>query len=424
MIVYLILTVLLCVGTSMICSLLEATLLSLSPVRLESLHREGKTYAGIWIELKKNINKPIAAILIFNTIANTGGASLAGYLFDKVFGIQYLGFFLAGLTLSILFLSEIFPKFLGAVYADRLAPLLATPLYLLTKVSTPMIIVTDLVGHLFKRKGQEQQLTATDIEVMAQLARAGRVIGAEQERIIVNAAKLSDITVADVMVPASGILFLNLSQPIRHNFRIARRALHTRYPVSSTDSVNDIHAYVNFKDLAAIEAEYEEHEIDEVDLRSLARPILTLPPTDNLNRAFRELTARRYHIAIVRDEERQVIGLLSLEDLIEELLGEIEDEYDVTSDLLMPLGVNYWRVGGAMPLERLGAIIEEEWVHNLPQQNLGQWLQQRLASGHHPGHSLIENGVEFTVHQARKGRIFQVTIEKLSPGDPRLSATS
>jgi len=395
----------------MICSLFEATLLSLSPVRMETLRREGKSYASIWLTLKKDINKPIAAILVFNTIANTGGATLAGYLFDQSFGPQFLGFFLAGLTLSILFVSEIMPKFLGAVYAERLAPFLGRPLQLLTQVSGPAIKLTDVISRFFKRRGDEQELSATDIEVMAQLARAGKVIGAEQERIIINAAKLSYSTVADVMLPANSILFLNLEKPVGENFRIARRALHTRYPVSSSASVHDIHAYVNFKDLAAIEAEDEE---ELVDLRALARPILTLEPNTNLNRAFRELTARRYHIAIVRDPDRHVLGLLSLEDLIEELVGEIEDEFDITSDLLMPLGPGRWRVGGAMPMERLTGIIGGDLGSLLPGQTVARWMEERIAERRHPGLAVVQDGIEFTVHQARKGRIFQVTVDRLT----------
>jgi CBS domain containing-hemolysin-like protein len=414
MIAYLFLTCLLCVGASMICSLFEATLLSLNSVRLETLRREGKTYAGIWIRLKQDINKPIAAILIFNTVANTGGATLAGYLFNRSFGPEYLGVFLVGLTLSILFISEIGPKFMGAVYAELLAPFLGGPLLILTRLSAPAIKVTDLVGHLFDRKGQKDHFSATDIEVMAQMARAGRAIGPEQEKIIINAAKLAHTTVEDVMMPAHSILFLNLERPVRQNFRIARRAMHTRYPVSSSASVNDIHAYVNFKDLAAIEVEDEE---DDIDLRALARPILTLEPHMNLNHAFRELTARRYHIAIVRDRYRNVLGLLSLEDLLEELVGEIEDEFDVTSDLLMPLGQDRWRVGGAMPMQRLSGIISDVWGKDLPDQTVAQWMKERLAETRHPGLATVEDGVEFKVHQARKGRIFQVTVERLSDED-------
>ncbi len=414
MILYLILTCSFCVGASMVCSLLEATLLSLNNVRLETLRREGKRYAAVWIRLKNDINKPIAAILISNTVANTGGATLAGFLFDKAFGPQYLAFFMVGLTLAILFISEIGPKFVGAVYAEFLAPFLGRPLLILTKISAPAIKVTDLVGNLFERKGQKHEYSAMDIEVMAQLARAGKKIGPEQEKIIVNAAKLTDMTVEDVMMPAHSILFLNLENPVEQNFRIARRAMHTRYPISSNGSVNDIHGYVNFKDLAAIELE---HDVADVDLRSLTRPLLTLHTGMNLNQAFRELTLRRYHIAIVRDRYKNVVGLLTLEDLLEELVGEIEDEFDVTSDMLMPLGQDRWRVGGAMPMRRLSGIISDVWGHDLPEQSVAQWMKERLSETKHPGMSVVEDGIEFTVRQARKGRIFQVTVEKLGEDD-------
>ncbi|MEM6884300.1 MAG: CNNM domain-containing protein [Verrucomicrobiota bacterium] len=414
MIAYLLLTCLFCVGASMVCSLFEATLLSLDTVRLETLKREGKKYASVWIQLKADINKPIAAILIFNTVANTGGATLAGFLFDRAFGPQYLWLFMLGLTLAILFVSEIGPKFLGAVYAEFLAPFLGRPLYVLTKVSAPAIKVTDLVGNVFGRKGQRQEYSAMDIEVMAQLARAGQHIGSEQEKIIVNAAKLTHMTVEDAMMPANSILFLNLENPVDQNFRTARRAMHTRYPISSSASVNDIHGYVNFKDLAAIELEDEQHD---VDLRSLMRPLLALDPKMNLNQAFRELTVRRYHIAIVRDRYKNVVGLLSLEDLLEELVGEIEDEFDVTSDMLMPLGHHRWRVGGAMPMTKLSSIISDVWGRDLPEQTVAQWMRERQAESQQPGMSVVEDGVEFTVRQARKGRIFQVTVEITDSGN-------
>lgn len=412
MIVYLLLTCLFCVGASMICSLFEATLLSLDTVRLETLKREGKKYAAVWIRLKADINKPIAAILIFNTVANTGGATLAGFLFDKSFGPDYLWLFMLGLTLSILFVSEIGPKFLGAVYAEFLAPFLGRPLLVLTKFAAPAIKVTDLVGNALGRKGQQQEYSATDIQVMAQMARAGKHIGPEQEKIIVNAAKLTHMTIEDVMMPAHSILFLNLENPVEQNFRTARRAMHTRYPISSSASVNDIHGYVNFKDLAAVELESEHLDID---LRALMRPLLTLEPKMNLNQAFRELTLRRYHIAIVRDRYKNVVGLLSLEDLLEELVGEIEDEFDISSEMLMPLGQNRWRVGGAMPMHKLSSIISDAWGRDLPEQTVAQWLKERLAQDRQPGMSVVEDGVEFTVRQARKGRIYQVTVEIIQP---------
>lgn len=391
----------------MICSLFEATLLSLDTVRLETLKREGKKYAAVWIRLKNDINKPIAAILIFNTVANTGGATLAGFLFDQVFGPDWLWLFMLGLTLAILFISEIGPKFLGAVFAEFLAPFLGRPLLVLTKIAAPTILVTDLVGNALGRKGQQQEYSAMDIQVMAQLARAGKHIGPEQEKIIVNAAKLTHMTVEDVMMPAHSILFLNLEHPVDENFRTARRAMHTRYPISSSDSVNDIHGYVNFKDLAAVELESEHLDID----------LRALDPKMNLNQAFRELTLRRYHIAIVRDRHKNVVGLLSLEDLLEELVGEIEDEFDISSDMLMPLGKNRWRVGGAMPMQKLSSIISDVWGQDLPEQTVAAWMKEKMAAAEHHGASVVEDGVEFTVRHARKGRIYQVTVERLATQD-------
>ena len=112
----------LAVFLSMACSLWEATLLSLSPVRLEALQRQGRGYARVWLALKRDIDRPIAAILIINTVANTGGAALSGSLFAQLYGNEWLGLYMAGLTLAILYLSEMGPKIIGATYCEQLAP--------------------------------------------------------------------------------------------------------------------------------------------------------------------------------------------------------------------------------------------------------------------------------------------------------------
>lgn len=417
---YLILTCVASVSISLVCSLAEAALLSLSAVRLEALKREGKRHAAVWLRLKKNIDKPISAILILNTISNTGGATLAGFLFDRVFGHEWLWAFLLGLTLSILFLAEIGPKILGAVYCEKLAPTLGPGLYTTTRLLQPLIRITEAFSKPFKGSGTEPGLSAIDIEVLAQLARNKNVIGFEQEQIIINAAKLRLSTVGEIMLPARWIVSLNLQNPVQDNLRITQHALHTRYPVSSSSDVNDIHGYINYKDLVAVRWNVnEDMEPHEISLEAFIRPILSVEEGMDLNTAFRRLTARRHHIALVRNKEDQVVGLITLEDLIEELVGEIEDEFDQTTDVVVQIRPDFWKVGANLTMEKLASILQVDL--NLPAEEqslpMANWLKEKIGDVRYPGISYQHNGLDFYVQQARRGKIFQVLVEVTSKAE-------
>ena len=414
MLFYLILTCILSVAISAFCSLAEASLLSLSPVRLEALKREGKRYASLWLKLKEELDKSISAILILNTISNTGGATLAGFLFDKVYGTEMVWLFMMILTLSILFFAELGPKVLGAVYCERLAPTLGPILYSCIRILHPLIIITEQFSKRFKGSGETSKLSALDIEVLAQLARNKNVIALEQEQMIISATKFSKTTIEEVMLPAEWIVFLNLKDSVSKSLEISRHALHSRYPVSSSDSIHDIHGYINFKDLVAIEPEAKP---DEITLESFIRPILALDENLDLNTAFKRLTARRHHIALVRNKKKRTVGLITLEDIIEELVGEIEDEFDRSNDIIIRIRHNFWRVGADLSIERLEKILQLtlDVPPSAKELTLANWLKAKIGDTRYPGVTYIQDDVKFVVQQARRGRIFQVLVEILQP---------
>ncbi|MEM9443935.1 MAG: hemolysin family protein [Verrucomicrobiota bacterium] len=411
---YLILTCVLSVAISAFCSLAEASLLSLSPVRLEALKREGKRYASIWLKLKDELDKSISAVLILNTISNTGGATLAGFLFDQVFGSDWLWVFMILLTLSILFFAELGPKVLGAVYCEKLAPTLGPILYSIVNILQPLVIITEKFSRRFKGDGDNTKLSALDIEVMAQLARNKKVIALEQEKMIISATKFSMTAINEVMLPAEWIVFLNLKDTVANNLELARHALHSRYPVSSSDNIQDVNGYINYKDLVAIEPDAN---YDLISLEAFIRPILALEDELDLNTAFKRLTARRHHIALVRNKKKRVVGLVTLEDIIEELVGEIEDEFDQSNDIIIRIRPNFWRVGADLSIERLEKILQLsiDVPPSAKELTLANWLKAKIGDTRYPGVTYEQDGIKFVVQQARRGRIFQVLVEVRQP---------
>jgi CBS domain containing-hemolysin-like protein len=301
---------------SFLCSVAEAVLLSLNPIRLETLKNEGSHFAAAWLRMKQNVGRPIAAILILNTVAHTGGATVAGAAFDELYGEKWLWLFSTVFTVVVLFGTEIVPKVLGVAHNERLAPLIAPPLALATAILRPAIWVTELVSKRLGGSPHDGRITVADIMTLAGLARAGEVIGPEQEAIIRNVLRFHHTTVRDVMIPRERIVYFRETLPMEENLKLAREVLHTRYPVSTTDDVDGITGFVNIKRVMA-----DSTDFTAASLSAAAWPLLSVAPELTLLELSRRLAVERQHMALVRDATGRIVGLVTLEDFVSEVMG-------------------------------------------------------------------------------------------------------
>ncbi len=401
------------IAGSLLCSLSEAVLLSLNPLKLEAWARERRWHAQGWKQLKKNVEVPISAILIVNTLCNTGGATLAGLIFSNIAqenGILIF-WFTTALTLAILYVSEIIPKTIGALFPEFFAPILLKPLQIGIFILTPLIRFSQWLSTLIRSLGKHQgasPTTSVDIEVIAEMARTHNAIASEQESIIVNAIKMRATQLREIMIPAQYITYFRLDRPVTENLRIGQHAMHTRYPVSTDGDPNNIHGYINYKDLIG----FREHG-DALNLAAFIRPILTLNESDNLTDALKRLSARHHHIAIIKNNEGHVVGMITLEDLIETLVGDIDDEFDLSAKTIIPITENVWRVGGNLSIKGLGSVLQEEIPEDFQGQTLAQWLTERLPKDYYPGASYRLRNIQFNIQQARRGKIYQVVIKRI-----------
>ncbi|MBX3745392.1 MAG: HlyC/CorC family transporter [Verrucomicrobiae bacterium] len=401
------------VVVSFLCSLLEATLLSLDDIHLETRRKEGHRYAAIWQGMKRRIDRPIAAILILNTVAHTGGATVAGSAFDEIYGDEWIWVFSVIFTAIVLIGTEIIPKILGVSYSDRLAPVLAPVLALMTTLLTPVIAVTEWLARPFKAKGGKRRMSLADLRTMAELAEDQRVIGVEEEAIIINATKLRQVTVASVMMPADRIVMFDVRQPNISNFETAASSLHTRYPVTRDGTVDGIAGYVNFKELVAMMPSRREAEIER-----FTRPLIRVAASASLNDALRSLLGRREHMALVEDERHRIVGLLTIEDLMEELLGELSDEFDSLSDEILEVAPRRWKIGGGAAMSEVARISAARSVDDDAASNLSDWITRRLGREPRVGDTVVEADAMLTVIQTRRRRANRVLVELLpaSPG--------
>jgi CBS domain containing-hemolysin-like protein len=304
---------------SFLCSLAEALLLSLNPLTLSRLQKTQPHSAEAWRRLKTNIARPITAILVLNTVAHTGGATVAGGAFSKIYGAHNIWIFSVLFTFIILFGTEILPKIIAISFRDRLAPFAGPILEIATKLMHPFIKLSELMFGRMTSKGTSEQITTADLVTLATLARSGKTINLEQENIIVNTIRLSHTPIIHDMIPPERIRFIHKSDKPESILELARKSGHTRYPVSKSQEVKDIFAFITIKKALPASNEYISTLISD------ATPIHTVKKCDTLMTALHSMLQYKEHLLSVVDEHNRCIGIVTLEDIAGELLSaEIE----------------------------------------------------------------------------------------------------
>ncbi|MGE4296462.1 MAG: hemolysin family protein [Desulfovibrionaceae bacterium] len=320
----------LAISISALCSVAEATLYSVPWSAIENLRKQGRRSGHILYDLRTDIEKPISAILTLNTIANTAGASLAGASAAKAFGSDVLGMFAALFTLSILVFSEILPKTLGVAYCRQIAPALARPMRALVWLLMPLIWITGSMARLLRPRTARPVSTEEDIRAIVSLTRRSGLIKPYEEVAIRNILSLDCRTVHDIMTPRTVVFSLSADLSMS-DARSMRDFWHySRIPVYDNNDQEDIVGLVYRRSIMEALAN------DQFTLRvvDIMRPVKFVLETLSLDRLLAELLDSRTHLCVVLDEYGGLAGVVTLEDVLEEILGqEIMDETDTVQDL-------------------------------------------------------------------------------------------
>lgn len=334
----LILYVAIALGFSFLCSIAEAVILSVNAPYLALLEKSNRRSGRLLRRLLGDINKPLAAILTLNTVAHTIGAAGAGAQAAVVFGSAYVGVASAVLTLLILVFSEIIPKTLGAYYWRALAPATAYTLQLLIPAMYPFVKLSELLTRRFAQHANLSGFSRREFAAMADIGAQEGELATREIRILKNLLLLRDSAVEDVMTPRTVMFVLPETMTVAEYFRKHGNSRFSRIPVYR-DEPERITGFVLRNSLLAAQAE------DQFDkpLEHFRRELPALLNKTSLSLAFESFLETRSHIMLVVDEYGGVEGLVTLEDLIETLLGlEIVDESDRTADL-QQLARDLWR---------------------------------------------------------------------------------
>ena len=351
----LVLYALLSIVFSFICSILEAVLLSVTPTFIRLKKKEGKAYATYLEQLKKDVDKPLIAILTLNTVAHTVGAIMVGSEAEHVFGDKGNGVFMisAIMTILILVASEIIPKTIGATYWKKLARIstfLLRGLILIFKC-TGIIWLLQLVTKLFGKAGHgENVLSREHFSAMADIAKDEGVFEESESKVIKNLLNFKSIYAKDVMTPRSVMKTAEENTTLKVFFEANKDLRFSRIPIFKGNP-DHITGFVLKEEVYKNLAE----DLDKKLLVDIKRRLLIVDREVPIPSLFEQFIQEREHVALVVDEFGSVSGLVTMEDVIETLLGlEIMDESDTDSDM-QQLARKNWKTRA----KRLGIIGDE-----------------------------------------------------------------
>ncbi len=325
----LIISVTLAIAVSALCSVCEAVLYSITSSQVEMLKKNGHPAAEHLQNLRTDIDEPITAILTLNTIANTIGASVAGAAAAKLFGEENLILFSASFTLAILLFSEILPKTVGVTFANILAPFITYPVRLMVFTLKPIIWLCRFITKLLPQK-EGDTISSEELQTIALLSRESGDIEESEERVIRNMLDLKGKIVRDAMTPRTVTFSLEETLTVQDAMQTpAESASYSRIPVYLEEPDN-ITGIIMRKDILLAAAEDKET----IALAQFRKPAHFVPETAPLNRVLLEFFERHQHLFVVVDEYGTMTGIISMEDILEEIVGrEIIDETDKNKDM-------------------------------------------------------------------------------------------
>jgi len=410
----------------------EMALASISRTRLTYLVTTNRNGAIEALFMKDRMEASLAVVqlgvtLVGSIAAAIGGAGITESLnpyFQKILGLSKdFAEFLSLVTLIIplsaftIIFAELIPKIYAIKNSEWVILKLSKIMIYFSTVANPVVscmesIVKAAIKFIDKKKPNNKQDPDTqsslyELTAALSLARTSRLIDAQQEKIVLSAAQLSLRPIRDVMIPVADICMIPQNCTLSEALIRAHLDMHTRFPVCS--NINDpqtIQGYINFKDIiAALKINPEDPTI-----KGTIRPLMKFVDTTPISKVLERMIQEKLHIGLVENEQKKIIGMITQEDIIEELVGEIEDEYDRLPNHIHPYG-NQWLVGGAITMSALAKTLEIDWTGG-DDLKLADWCEKKSTAPFKGGETILGNGFQITVRKLRRKKISEAFVSK------------
>lgn len=335
----------------------ETAFTTVNRVRIRTLVEEGSKRAQTTQKILDHYSKMLSTILIGNNIVNLTASSLATTLAIKIWGSFAVGIATGILTILVLLFGEIIPKNLAMIYSEKISLLYSGVIYLLMTLFTPVIFIVDMLSSgimkLFHINPNKKSLmTESELKTYVDVSHEDGVIESEEREIIYNVFDFSDAVAKDIMIPRIDMVTVSLDTGYKDLLAVFRESMYTRIPVYEEDKDNVI-GLVNIKDFILVTDETHFHI---KDIIRKAHYTYEFKKTADLMMEMREKTT---NVAFVLNEYGSTVGMITLEDLLEEIVGEIRDEYDEDEDeYIKKIDENTYLVEGGMKLDDINDALE------------------------------------------------------------------
>ena len=396
-------------AVSFLCSIFESVLLSVTRPQVEVLSRGGRRVGRLLAGFKQNMDVPIAAILILNTAAHTIGATVAGASYTEVFGASTLWLFTIVFTLAVLLFTEIIPKTLGVSYTKALAPVAAHGIHWLTVMLKPLVVMSEAISRSLRGDAENHVTSVEEIRLLASLGRNEGVVGKRTAGMIVGATQLSLLRARDVMLPREEVHFLAATMTRNDVLAVMRETGHSRFPYSPTGEFDDVAGVILAKDLLHW---LLSNESEKIDWESVRRDVLVVPESLPLPRLLRTFQDSRRHLAIVVDEYGGAEGIATLEDVLEEIVGDIHDESDRPETDMLRRDDGTLLVQATVDLRKLSAELGIAWEPEDEVSTVGGLVTETLERIPLVGDSITWQGYRIAVLRADRQRAKLLSVSK------------
>lgn len=391
----------------------ETAINSLSPAKVRTLVEEKKPGAHQLDWLKKNYHRTLIAVLFGNQFVDTLAAAVATVLVAQKFDSIYLGLASGVLTIISLIFGEALPKSLASVHAQRVGLLLSPPIRVFVWLLTPLVWILDhLINFMLGLFGSAKQNQVTDEELIA-MASIGAEEGSIDEHelaLIENALEFNDIPVEGIMTPRVHVDAIPETFKLDEATEFAVNHTHTRIPIYR-DNIDHIVGILSLKELLKQYHTQEDPEHTSLRQINLLTP-LKVPSSMKVQELFRQFKKKRMHMAVVLDEHGGTLGIVTMEDLLEELVGDIEDEQDLEEEHVKKMSESEYLLSGRVELDDLAKIMNIEFEYP-GYKTVSFFMIEKLGYLPHEGESVVAENWQFTVTKMLRNTILKIRLKKL-----------
>ncbi|MEX2494669.1 MAG: hemolysin family protein [Woeseia sp.] len=400
---------------SFLCSVSESVLLSVTPAQVETLTQKHRRAGRLLASYKRNIDRPIAAILILNTVAHTVGAAVSGASYSTLFGTQTLWIFTILFTLAVLLFTEIIPKTLGVTYTAALAGPAALGIRVMTFLLRPLVVVSERISRSMRRSERTAPVTSVEeIRLLAALGRTEGAVGVRTAGMIVGATHLWQMAASDVMLPRQQVVYFSAGMTVQDVLQTARTSGHSRFPFSPENDVDQVSGVVIVKELLYW---LQENPGTAIDWSTLVHEPVVVPESMSLLALLRTFQDARQHMAIVVDEYGDVEGIVTLEDVLEEIVGEILDESDRPVENIWPQKDGSLHVRATVDLRKICSKLDLPWQPEDEVTTAGGLVTELLGRLPVRGDAVEWNGCRLEILAAGERRAELISVIRLPSED-------